>query len=65
MRYEGSNAKAGFDTTGFCGQTRIFHTVNQILNHSIEMLNFFLSNSADLKITLTDLFGEKVTNGKH
>ena len=47
------NAKAGFDENGFGGQTPIFHTVNQILNHSLEMLNFLLSNSADLKITVT------------
>ena len=49
------NAKAGFDENGFGGQTPIFHTVNQILNHSIEMLNFLLSNSADLNDTVTGL----------
>lgn len=53
------NAKAGFDTNGFGGQTPVFHTVNQILNHSIEMLNFFLSNSADLKITVNGLIWGK------
>jgi ankyrin repeat protein len=47
------NAKAGFDENGFGGQTPVFHTVNQILNHSIEMFNFLLSNSADLKTTVT------------
>ena len=46
------NAKAGFDENGFGGQTPIFHTVNQILNQSVEMLNFLLSNSADLKNTV-------------
>jgi hypothetical protein len=49
------NAKAGVDENGFGGQTPIFHTVNQILNHSIDMLNFLLSNSADLKNTVTGL----------
>ncbi len=53
------NAKAGFDTNGFGGQTPIFHTVNQILNHSIEMLHFLLSNSADLKITVNGLIWGK------
>jgi ankyrin repeat protein len=46
------NAKAGFDENGFGGQTPIFHTVNQIENHSIEMLNFLLLHSADLKNTV-------------
>ncbi len=47
-----TNAKAGIDANGFGGQTPIFHTVNQILNHSIDMLNYFLSNSVDLEITV-------------
>jgi hypothetical protein len=34
------NAKAGIDKNGFGGQTPIFHTVNQILNHSAEMLEY-------------------------
>ena len=49
------NAKAGFDENGFGGQTPIFHTVNQILNHSIDMLNFLLTKSADLKHTVAGL----------
>jgi hypothetical protein len=49
------NAKAGFDENGFGGQTPIFHTVNQILNHSIDMLNFLLANSANLKHTVAGL----------
>jgi hypothetical protein len=46
------NAKAGFDENGFGGQTPVFHTVNQILNHSVDMLNFLLANSADLQLTV-------------
>ncbi len=53
------NAKSGLDTNGFGGQTPIFHTVNQILNHSMEMLNFLLSNSADLKHTIKGLIWGK------
>jgi ankyrin repeat protein len=53
------NAKAGFDENGFGGQTPIFHTVNQILNHSIEMLNFLLANSADLKHAVVGLIWGK------
>src|SRR5437762_2160746 len=34
------NAKAGIDEYGFGGQTPIFHTVNQNLNQSAEMLNY-------------------------
>src|SRR2546423_8787088 len=49
------NAKAGFDENGFGGQTPIFHTVNQILNHSIDMLNFLLEKSADIKHTVVGL----------
>ena len=53
------NAKAGFDENGFGGQTPIFHTVNQILNHSIEMLEYLLSKSADLQITVKGLIWGK------
>jgi Ankyrin repeat len=49
------NAKAGVDENGFGGQTPIFHTVNQILNHSIEMFYFLLSKSADLHLTVKGL----------
>ena len=41
------NAKAGIDEFGFGGQTPIFHTVNQILNQSREMLEFLLKKSAE------------------
>jgi hypothetical protein len=53
------NAKAGIDEYGFGGQTPIFHTVNQNSNHSIEMLHYLLSKSADLKITVAGLIWGK------
>jgi len=46
------NANAGVDEFGFGGQTPIFHTVNQNSNQSADMMNFLLSNSADLRITV-------------
>ena len=46
------NIKAGTDEFGFGGQTPVFHTVNQNSNRSIDMLNFLLSKSADLKYTV-------------
>jgi len=46
------NARAGLDKNGFGGQTPIFHTVNQNSNNSVDMLNYLLSRSADLKITV-------------
>lgn len=49
------DAKAGVDKYGFGGQTPIFHTVNQNSNQSGEMLDFLLSKSADLKITVKGL----------
>ena len=53
------NAKAGIDENRFGGQTPIFHTVNQNSNQSIDMLNFLLSKSADLKITVPGLIWGK------
>lgn len=49
------NAKAGVDEYGFGGQTPIFHTVNQNSNNSMDMLNYLLSQSADLKLTVKGL----------
>jgi len=46
------NAKAGIDENTFGGHTPVFHTVNQNSNQSIEVLQFLLSHSADLKITV-------------
>lgn len=53
------NAKAGIDENGFGGQTPIFHTVNQILNRSADMLNFLLAKSADLQIQVKGLIWGK------
>ncbi len=53
------NAKAGVDENGFGGQTPIFHTVNQNMNQSIEMLDFLLSKSADLSISIKGLIWGK------
>ena len=53
------NAKAGIDENGFGGQTPVFHTVNQILNHSIDMLDYLLSKSVDLQITIAGLIWGK------
>ena len=46
------NAKAGIDEFGFGGQTPIFHTVNQNSDNSTEIMEYLLSQSADLKITV-------------
>jgi hypothetical protein len=53
------NAKAGVDENGFGGQTPIFHTVNQIMDQSAEMLEFLLSRAADLQITVRGLIWGK------
>ena len=53
------NARAGVDHNGFGGQTPIFHTVNQNSNNSSEMMDFLLSHSADLKITVPALIWGK------
>lgn len=53
------NAKAGTDEHGFGGQTPIFHTVNQILNQSWDMLQYLLAQSADLTITIPGLIWGK------
>ena len=53
------NEKAGTDEYSFGGQTPIFHTVNQNLNQSADMLNYLLSESADLTITVKGLIWGK------
>lgn len=53
------NAKAGFDEQGFGGHTPIFHTVNQNQNKCFDMMNFLLSESADLQLTVTGLIWGK------
>lgn len=47
--------KAGTDEYGFGGQTPIFHTVNQNTNQSAGMMDFLLSESVDLEITVKSL----------
>ncbi len=46
------NVPAGKDEFGFGGQTPIFHTVNQNLDNSKEMMQFLLENNADLHVTV-------------
>jgi len=53
------NAKAGLDEYGFGGHTPIFHTVNQNMNNSADMMHFLLENSADLSITVKGLIWGK------
>lgn len=53
------NAKAGIDKDGFGGQTPIFHTVNQNMNQSAEMMDFLLSIPAELKTTVRGLIWGK------
>jgi len=53
------NGKAGVDELGFGGQTPIFHTVNQNSNNSMDMLNFLLSRSADLNLTVAGIIWGK------
>ena len=53
------NIRAGIDENGFGGQTPVFHTVNQNSNNSMDMLNYLLSKSVNLKITVTGLIWGK------
>lgn len=53
------NAKAATDEYGFGGHTPIFHTVNQNMNNSADMLHFLLENKADLEITVKGLIWGK------
>ncbi len=53
------NAKAAVDQYGFGGHTPIFHTVNQNMDNSNEMLHFLLNNGADLNITVKGLIWAK------
>jgi hypothetical protein len=53
------NVLAGIDEYGFGGHSPIFHTVNQNGNQSLEMFNYLLNKSADLKITVTGLIWGK------
>ena len=53
------NAKAGLDEHGFGCHTPIFHTVNQLLNNSKQMMHWFLDNAADLDVTVKGLIWGK------
>ncbi len=53
------NAKAGIDEHGFGGQTPIFHTVNQNQDKSRAMMDYLLSKSADLHVTVAGLIWGK------
>ena len=53
------NAKAGLDEHGFGGHTPVFHTVNQVLNNSKQMMHWLLENGADLDITVKGLIWGK------
>lgn len=53
------NATAGFDESGFGGQTPVFHTVNQHSNHSLDMLLFLIEHSASLEQTVPGLIWGK------
>ena len=53
------NARAGIEEHGFGGQTPIFHTVNQNQDQSRAMMNYLLSKSADLQITVAGLIWGK------
>ncbi len=49
------NEKAGFDEHGFGGHTAIFHTVNQHANKCLDVMNYLISQKADLAITVKGL----------
>lgn len=53
------NSKAGTDSNGFGGQTPVFHTVNQHANKCIDVLNYLLSQKADLTLTVKGLIWGK------
>ena len=53
------NTKAGIDENQFGGQTPLFHAVNQHANTSWEVLEFLVSNNADLEITVKGLIWGK------
>jgi ankyrin repeat protein len=49
------NNKAGFDNYGFGGQSPIFHTVNQHANACFDVMEYLVSQSADLTLTVQAL----------
>ena len=53
------NAKAGLDANGFGGHTPIFHTVNQDANKCIDVMKYFITQQADLTVTVKGLIWGK------
>ena len=53
------DANAGIDQYGFGGQTPIFHTVNQHSNKCMDVLNYLISENADLTLTVKGLIWGK------
>ena len=53
------NNKAGVDEYGFGGHTPIFHTVNQHANKCIDVMNYLISQLADLNIKVRGLIWGK------
>lgn len=53
------NEKAGLDENGFGGHTPIFHTVNQDANKCIDVLKYFITQQADLTLTVKGLIWGK------
>ncbi len=53
------NTPAGLDENGFGGQTPVFHTVNQDANKSMDMLQFLVSQQANLLLTVKGLIWGK------
>ncbi len=49
------NSKAGLDHNGFGGHTPIFHTVNQHANACMDVMNYLISQKADLTLTVKGL----------
>jgi len=53
------DVKAGIDENGFGGQTPVFHTVNQNGHQSAALLDYLITQGADLKITIPGLIWGK------
>lgn len=53
------NNKAGFDNFGFGGQSPIFHTVNQHANACFDVMEYLVSQNADLSLTVQGLIWGK------
>jgi hypothetical protein len=53
------NLKAGVDEFGFGAHTPIFHTVNQNINNSADMLQWLLDEGADLSVMVKGLIWGK------